>query len=174
MAVQALQSLEQKKRDAAQELNLVARNLQEHSSGAAAVCIEDLIPCDTAVTCEVTANCHALQLELAFATNNRCVIKGVVIFAEGLFSGESLFVHPAQPATTLAVPVKPEKDCAVDMLVKVRLQMLSGFPGWLFCKGTFFKLACRSVPRISVGLLMFRFYLQNRDCYLGVRVYEYE
>lgn len=85
--VQALQSLEQKKREAAQELNLLNQNLEERSSSASAVCVEDVIPADTEVSCEVTANCDALQLELSFVTNNRCVIKGVVIFAEGLFTG---------------------------------------------------------------------------------------
>ena len=118
--MQALQSLEQKKREAAQELNLVVQNLQEHSTSPAAACISDIIPPDTAVACEVTANCDTLQLELAFATNNHCVIKGVVVFAESLFAGESLLVHPDRPETSLVVPVKPEKDHAVDMLVKVR------------------------------------------------------
>jgi hypothetical protein len=117
--MQALQSLEQKKREAAQELNLLIQNISEPANSASAVCVSDLIPIDTEVSCVVTANCDALQLELAFMTNNACVIKGVVIFAESLFAGESLFVYPDRPDTTLVVPVKPEKDNAVEMLVKV-------------------------------------------------------
>lgn len=44
----------------------------------------------------------------------------MVIFAEGIFKGESYVVHPAENeiSGSLIVPLRPEKDAPVDLHVK--------------------------------------------------------
>eukprot|EP00892_Ulva_mutabilis_P010274 jgi/Ulvmu1/7619/UM038_0044.1 len=116
---QVLQSLEQKKRETAQELQLVNQNLRDEAAGAAGVAVSDVIPAETDVSGVLEPNRKALCLDLRLKTNNRCVIKGAIVFAEHLFPGESTFVHPEQAETTLSIPLKPKKDCAIEMLIKV-------------------------------------------------------
>lgn len=99
--LQALQALEQKKREAAQELNLVNQNLNEQSTSPCTASVADIIPVDTNVTCDVEVNCEDLQLELVFTSNNQCVVKGVVIFAEGVFSGNFLLCNPRKLVLTI-------------------------------------------------------------------------
>ena len=117
--MQMLQSLEQKKRETAQELQMLNQNLRDEASGAAGVAVSDLIPADTDVSGVLQPNCQALCLDLRLKTNNHCVIKGAIVFAEHLFSGESTFVHPGKADKKLDIPLKPEKDCAIEMLIKV-------------------------------------------------------
>lgn len=119
--MQMLQSLEQKKRETAQELQLVNQNLRHEAGGTAGMAVSDLIPPDTDVSGVLEPNFQALCLELRLKTNNHCVIKGAIVFAEHLFAGESMFVHPAHADTTLLVPLKPVKDCSIEMLIKVLL-----------------------------------------------------
>lgn len=117
--MQVLQAVEQKKREYAQELQLVNQNLRDEAAGSAATAVGDLIPADTNVSGKIEPNCQELCIELQLQTNNHCVIKGAVIFAEHLFPGESSFVHPEYPETSLVIPLRPTKDCAIEMLVKV-------------------------------------------------------
>lgn len=60
------------------------------------------------------------HLELSVETNNDTIIRSVIIFAEGLFDGESHVVHP--PSTALSnkikVPLLPEKDTPIDINIK--------------------------------------------------------
>jgi hypothetical protein len=129
LLLQVLQSLEQKKRECTQEVHLLAQNLADTAPTAASLCVGDLIPPDTSVGCTVRVDSATQQLQCVVSTSNHCVIKGVILFAESLFPGESFFVHPDTPSPTVAVPVSPAKDCAVDMLVKVR-------PGIQHCERT--------------------------------------
>lgn len=118
-----IQSIEQKKRECAQELQLVNQNLRDEAAGATSTAVGDLIPADTNVAGEIQANCKELCLELQLKTNNHCVIKGVIVFAEHLFQGESTFVQPEHPKTALVIPLRPIKDCSIEMLIKVSIAL---------------------------------------------------
>ncbi|KAK7500508.1 hypothetical protein BaRGS_00008415 [Batillaria attramentaria] len=60
------------------------------------------------------------HVELYISTTNDTVIRAVLIFAEGIFDGESHVVHPSPSALsgTLRVPVVPPKDVPVDLHIK--------------------------------------------------------
>lgn len=118
MCLQVLAELEQRKRELSQEGHLLGQSLR--AEGAAAAAIHDVIPPDTDVSHAIAADADASALQLVLETNNACVIKGAVLFAEQLFEGESLFVHAARPGTRLVVPLSPLTDKPVDMLLKVR------------------------------------------------------
>lgn len=53
-------------------------------------------------------------------TTNDTIIKAVVIFAEGIFKGESYVVHPpeVEVSNVLPVPLRPLRDVAIDLHVK--------------------------------------------------------
>ena len=116
--LQVLADLQQRKRELSQESHLLGQSLR--AEGAAAAAIHDVVPPDTAIAHALSADPAAMALELMLETNNACVIKGVVLFAEQLFDGESLFVPAARPARRLAVRLSPQTDKPVDMLLKVR------------------------------------------------------
>ncbi|XP_072026618.1 BBSome complex member BBS2-like [Amphiura filiformis] len=60
------------------------------------------------------------HVEINVSTSNDTVLKSVLIFAEGIFEGESHVVHPSQAnlANTLSVPIVPPKDVPVDLHIK--------------------------------------------------------
>ncbi|KAG0435065.1 hypothetical protein HPB47_018703 [Ixodes persulcatus] len=61
------------------------------------------------------------HVEVALKTNNETVIHAVMLFAEGIFSGESFVHHPKDDAVTseASIPLFPTKDQAVDLHLKV-------------------------------------------------------
>nr|ADI46967.1 LOW QUALITY PROTEIN: BBS2m [Volvox carteri f. nagariensis] len=79
-----------------------------------------LIPADTRVDSYIAINKEAASCDLVLRTSNdSAVIRGVVVFGEQIFEEESLFVCPKKPETSLAVPLKPLKDVAVVLMIKV-------------------------------------------------------
>jgi len=78
-----------------------------------------LIPHTTDVTCSVMPSPGNSCIELQLQTNNSTVIRGVLIFGEQLFDGESLYVCPKTPTLSVAVPVRLRKDIVIDLMVKV-------------------------------------------------------
>lgn len=60
------------------------------------------------------------HVELSISTTNETIIRTVMIFAEGVFEGESHVVHPSQQSlkSSLQVPVFPPKDIPVDLHIK--------------------------------------------------------
>ncbi|XP_076471664.1 BBSome complex member BBS2-like [Babylonia areolata] len=60
------------------------------------------------------------HVELYISTTNDTVIRAVLIFAEGIFEGESHVVHPGAGSLTgtLRVPIVPPKDVPVDLHIK--------------------------------------------------------
>ncbi|XP_071104819.1 BBSome complex member BBS2-like [Haliotis cracherodii] len=60
------------------------------------------------------------HVELIISTTNDTVIKAVLIFAEGIFEGESHVVHPSTNCLSgnLKVPIFPPKDVPVDLHIK--------------------------------------------------------
>jgi Ciliary BBSome complex subunit 2, C-terminal len=112
--------LRQKKAEYTQEVHLLNQNLSGAQTAGNSVILHDVLPPDTDVSAVVQTDQAGQGLELVLSTNNECVIKGCVVFAEQMFDGESLFVHPEDPTSAMRIPVCPSKDTAVDMLVKVR------------------------------------------------------
>ncbi|XP_033751915.1 Bardet-Biedl syndrome 2 protein homolog isoform X2 [Pecten maximus] len=60
------------------------------------------------------------HVELFIGTTNDTAIKAVLIFAEGIFEGESHVIHPApaQLSNSLTVSIQPPKDVPVDLHIK--------------------------------------------------------
>jgi Ciliary BBSome complex subunit 2, C-terminal len=114
-----IRDLRQKKAEYNQELYLLNQNLKARQAAGDANMLNDVVPTDTEVVAVVRVNKAARGLELFVSTNNACVIKGCILFAEQVFDGESMFVHPQNPEQTLSVPICPANDTAVDMLIKV-------------------------------------------------------
>ena len=71
------------------------------------------------------------HVELSISTTNETVIRTVMIFAEGVFEGESHVVHPPQQSlkSSLQVPVFPPKDIPVDLHIKAFVGNKSRFEG---------------------------------------------
>lgn len=69
------------------------------------------------------------HVELSILTTNETVIRTVMIFAEGVFEGESHVVHPSQQnlKSTLQLPVFPPKDIPVDLHIKAFVGYKSRF-----------------------------------------------
>ncbi|XP_066971024.1 Bardet-Biedl syndrome 2 protein homolog isoform X2 [Macrobrachium rosenbergii] len=88
------------------------------------------------------------HVEIALATTNDTIIKAVIIFAEGIFEGESHVFHPRDNALTssVRVPLYPPKDVPVDLHIKAMV----GYKGSLHYH--VFELT-RQLPRFSMYAL---------------------
>lgn len=58
-------------------------------------------------------------VRLALAAGPGLLISCVIVFAEGLFEGETMVVHPPRPEEELEIELKPDKNMTVDIHVKV-------------------------------------------------------
>lgn len=62
------------------------------------------------------------HIEISVSTNNSTIIRAVLIFAEGLFSGETLITHPnSRGSSRIIVPLKAPKDFGYDIHIKVSI-----------------------------------------------------
>ncbi|KAK3896155.1 hypothetical protein Pcinc_000175 [Petrolisthes cinctipes] len=88
------------------------------------------------------------HVEIALATTNETVIRAVIIFAEGIFEGESHVYHPREHSLTsnIRVPLYPPKDVPVDLHIK----SMVGYKGSLHYH--VFELT-RQLPRFSMYAL---------------------
>lgn len=83
-----------------------------------------VIPANTQLQTSLLVNPGSEQVQphvqLSISTTNETVIRTVMIFAEGVFEGESHVVHPSQQSlkSSLQVPVFPPKDIPVDLHIK--------------------------------------------------------
>ncbi|XP_063686264.1 Bardet-Biedl syndrome 2 protein homolog isoform X1 [Bolinopsis microptera] len=83
-----------------------------------------IIPANTQLqtSLQVTTETDSMpsHVQLLINTTNTTVIKAVMIFAEGIFNGESHVVHPPSSGITsaLSVPIFPPKDVPIDLHVK--------------------------------------------------------
>jgi Bardet-Biedl syndrome 2 protein len=61
------------------------------------------------------------KVEIYVSTNNSTIIKAVVIFAEGIFKGETHVVHPPQSklSSDILIPLFIPRDTPVDIHIKV-------------------------------------------------------
>lgn len=61
-------------------------------------------------------------MELCLTTNNETIIRAVLVFAEGIFAGETHVVHPRDEelSSNLRVALFPPRDVPLDIHIKVR------------------------------------------------------
>ncbi|CAN0162441.1 unnamed protein product [Lampetra planeri] len=121
-----LRELSQRK----QNLLLELKNYSENSKASLNANAGDVesqagaIPANTQLQTSLTVNPGSKTLpphvELAISTSNNTVIRAVLIFAEGIFEGESHVVHPSvnNLSSHMRVPMIPPKDVPVDLHIK--------------------------------------------------------
>ncbi|GFO26805.1 Bardet-Biedl syndrome 2 protein homolog [Plakobranchus ocellatus] len=85
------------------------------------------------------------HVELLISTTNETIIRAVLIFAEGIFEGESHVVHPNGPSlsSSLKVPIIPPKDIPVDLHIKALIGQKSSTQFHVF-------ELTRQLPRFSM------------------------
>ena len=61
-----------------------------------------------------------LSVHFFFQTTNDTIVRAVMIFAEGIFEGESYVSHPpiATLTNSMNIPIYPPKDVPVDLHIK--------------------------------------------------------
>lgn len=65
------------------------------------------------------------HVELYITTNNATIIRAVIIFAEGIFKGESHVVHPApnKLKNEISIPLYPPRNNQIDLHIKVSFEV---------------------------------------------------
>uniref|UniRef100_A0A3B5Q5H7 BBSome complex member BBS2 n=1 Tax=Xiphophorus maculatus TaxID=8083 RepID=A0A3B5Q5H7_XIPMA len=108
-----------------QNLLLELRNYEENAKGVSQTNSGmGVIPANTQLqtTLSVRAATEAQKahVELSISTPNETIIRAVLIFAEGIFEGESHVVHPSVQNLSgcVRVPIIPPKDIPVDLHIK--------------------------------------------------------
>ncbi|XP_060109643.1 Bardet-Biedl syndrome 2 protein isoform X2 [Heteronotia binoei] len=83
-----------------------------------------VIPANTQLQTTLTVNLgsdsQSAHVELCISTSNDTIIRAALIFAEGIFEGESHVVHPhlQNISSCTKVPLTPPKDVPVDLHIK--------------------------------------------------------
>ncbi|KAM6352812.1 BBSome complex member BBS2 isoform 2-T2 [Alca torda] len=74
----------------------------------------------TALSVNLGSDSQSAHVELCISTTNDTIIRAVLIFAEGIFEGESHVVHPSLQNLSgcVRVPLTPPKDVPVDLHIK--------------------------------------------------------
>nr|XP_044998018.1 Bardet-Biedl syndrome 2 protein isoform X2 [Jaculus jaculus] len=121
-----IRELSQKK----QNLLLELRNYEENMKAELSSPLNEgdgqrgVIPANTrlhtALSVHMGNEKQAAHAELRISTSNDTIIRAVLIFAEGIFAGESHVVHPSihNLSSSICVPIIPPKDVPVDLHVK--------------------------------------------------------
>ncbi|CAG2055975.1 unnamed protein product, partial [Timema podura] len=62
------------------------------------------------------------HVEITLSTNNEMIIRAVLVFAEGIFKGETHVIHPkdSEVSSKLNVALFPQKDVPIDIHIKTR------------------------------------------------------
>ncbi|CAD6196787.1 unnamed protein product [Caenorhabditis auriculariae] len=106
---------------------------------------EQRIPIGTVVNCLYVVNSDERTLNLVLEASNNVTIRAVVIFAEGMFEGESHIWIPGKlegNGDKATIPIVPEKDAQNDMHIKAFLGAPDAF------KLHVFEMS-RTVPRFA-------------------------
>uniref|UniRef100_A0A9L0TKE8 Bardet-Biedl syndrome 2 protein homolog n=1 Tax=Equus caballus TaxID=9796 RepID=A0A9L0TKE8_HORSE len=149
-----IRELSQKK----QNLLLELRNYEENAKAESSSPLNEadghrgIIPANTKLHTALSVNLgnetQAAHAELCISTSNDTIIRAVLIFAEGIFLGESHVVHPSihNLSSSIRIPITPPKDVPVDLHLKT-------FVGYR-CSTQFhvFELT-RQLPRFSMYAL---------------------
>uniref|UniRef100_A0A915PUM6 Bardet-Biedl syndrome 2 protein homolog n=1 Tax=Setaria digitata TaxID=48799 RepID=A0A915PUM6_9BILA len=88
---------------------------------------EPMIPANTILETSLKVNNQSKvpSVELQLTVSSDAVIRAVILFAEGIFDGESYIIHPTgNYASCIAIQLRPAKDAAVDLHIKA----LVGYP----------------------------------------------
>ena len=112
-----------------QNLLLELRNYEQNKSISAKQSVDPgkgmgVIPAQTQLLTSLSINSESEEkdphVEITLTTSNDTVIRGVLIFAEGIFDGECHVVHPRDQAVSQAIviPVFPPRDVPVDLHIK--------------------------------------------------------
>ncbi|XP_062403685.1 Bardet-Biedl syndrome 2 protein homolog isoform X1 [Sardina pilchardus] len=111
-----------------QNLLLELRNYEENAKATTGASEGDsgmgVIPANTqlqtALAVRAATESQRAHIELSISTPNETIIRAVLIFAEGIFEGESHVVHPSAQNLSgcVRVPIIPPKDIPVDLHVK--------------------------------------------------------
>ncbi|NXD15450.1 BBS2 protein, partial [Nothocercus nigrocapillus] len=120
-----IRELSQKK----QNLLLELRNYEENAKAELNAQLKEtdgrrgVIPANTqlqtALSVNLGSDSQSAHVELCISTNDT-IIRAVLIFAEGIFEGESHVVHPSLQnlSSCVRVPLTPPKDVPVDLHIK--------------------------------------------------------
>ncbi|KAF4101311.1 Bardet-Biedl syndrome 2 protein homolog [Onychostoma macrolepis] len=111
-----------------QNLMLELRNYEENAKALPGVSEGEskmgVIPANTqlqtALSVRRATESQRAHIELNISTPNETIIRAVLIFAEGIFEGESHVVHPSAQNLSgcVRVPIIPPKDIPVDLHIK--------------------------------------------------------
>ncbi|KAK7891931.1 hypothetical protein WMY93_023894 [Mugilogobius chulae] len=108
-----------------QNLLLELRNYEENAKGVSEAKSDvGVIPANTqlqtALSVRPATEVQRAHVELNISTPNETIIRAVLIFAEGIFEGESHVVHPSAQNLSgcISVPIVPPKDIPVDLHIK--------------------------------------------------------
>uniref|UniRef100_UPI00398EC15B BBSome complex member BBS2 isoform X2 n=1 Tax=Pristiophorus japonicus TaxID=55135 RepID=UPI00398EC15B len=113
-----------------QNLLLELRNYEENSKVALSALGGEgdgqigIIPANTQLQTGLSVNIDSTNqnpnVELNISTLNDTIIRAVLIFAEGIFDGESHVVHPSAHNLSgqIRIPIIPPKDVPVDLHIK--------------------------------------------------------
>lgn len=149
-----VRELSQKK----QNLLLELKNYQENSKAESRAQASEpdgqmgVIPANTqlqtALSVTLGSETQVSHVELSISTSNDTIIRAVLIFAEGIFEGESHVVHPSVQNLTgrIRVPICPPKDVPVDLHIKAFVGYKSSVQFHVF-------ELTRQLPRFSMYVL---------------------
>lgn len=102
----------------------------------------------TALSVNLGSEIQSAHVELSISTSNDTIIRAILIFAEGIFEGESHVVHPSAQYLTgrIRVPICPPKDVPVDLHIKAFVGYKSSVQFHVF-------ELTRQLPRFSMYVL---------------------
>uniref|UniRef100_A0A6P7FNM8 Bardet-Biedl syndrome 2 protein homolog n=1 Tax=Diabrotica virgifera virgifera TaxID=50390 RepID=A0A6P7FNM8_DIAVI len=128
-----------------------------------------VIPANTRLELAISTNSTDPKphVELYLCTNNSTIIRATIIFAEGIFSGETHVIHPpvSKLKSQLLVPLFLPKDSPVDIHVKV----LIGYPN--SCQFHVYEIT-RQLPRFSMYSLKEPGRNSRSDSYVEFKINE--
>jgi len=75
------------------------------------------IPPDTEIACTVVPSLKEKTLKLKITTNNKTLVKCVVIFADKIFHGESMVYYVDDYAQSVEVPLTLDKDVSCELRI---------------------------------------------------------
>uniref|UniRef100_A0A8C9G3F0 BBSome complex member BBS2 n=1 Tax=Pavo cristatus TaxID=9049 RepID=A0A8C9G3F0_PAVCR len=149
-----IRELSQKK----QNLLLELRNYEENAKAELSPQLKEadgwrgVIPANTQLQTSLSVNLgsdsQSAHVELCISTTNDTIIRAVLIFAEGIFEGESHVVHPGLQNLSgcVRVPLTPPKDVPVDLHIKA-------FVGYRNSTQFYVFELTRQLPRFSMYAL---------------------
>ncbi|XP_010363741.1 Bardet-Biedl syndrome 2 protein isoform X2 [Rhinopithecus roxellana] len=149
-----IRELSQKK----QNLLLELRNYEENAKAELASPLNEadghrgIIPANTrlhtTLSVSLGSETQTAHTELRISTSNDTIIRAVLIFAEGIFTGESHVVHPSihNLSSSICIPIVAPKDVPVDLHLKAFVGYRSSTQFHVF-------ESTRQLPRFSMYAL---------------------